>query len=183
MKKFRHLTAAIAVMLAFSLITSSCIGSFALTGKVMKWNKQVGNKFVNEIVFVAFCILPVYELYLIADVLVINSIEFWSGSNPVMAQTQVIDGKDARYLVKTDKNGHTIINMNDKSEVRFNFDEMERSWSVEADGKEVKLFTWVDDNHVNVITPDGNYRTIETSQQGLFAFRQLAENTTFFAKK
>ena len=71
MKKF-YLTSAIAITLACSLTFSSCIGSFALTNKVLDWNRQVGSKFVNELVFAAFWILPVYELSALDDVLVIN---------------------------------------------------------------------------------------------------------------
>ena len=37
------------------------------------------SKFVNELVFFAFWILPVYEVSGLADLLVLNSIEFWSG--------------------------------------------------------------------------------------------------------
>ena len=98
MKK-SHFSLAIAIALACTLTFSSCIGSFALTNKVLNWNKQIGSKFVNELVFVAFWILPVYEITGIADVLVINSIEFWSGSNPVSAnKTKVIDGKDRHFI-------------------------------------------------------------------------------------
>ena len=53
MKK-SHFSLAIAIALACTLTFSSCIGSFALTNKVLNWNKQIGSKFVNELVFVAF---------------------------------------------------------------------------------------------------------------------------------
>ena len=42
---------------------------------MLEWNDQIGGKFVNELVFIAFWILPVYELSAMADILVINSIE------------------------------------------------------------------------------------------------------------
>ena len=72
-----------AFTLACSLFCTSCIGKFALTHKVLGWNHQISNKFVNELVFVGFWILPIYEISALADLLVINSIEFWSGSNPI----------------------------------------------------------------------------------------------------
>jgi hypothetical protein len=37
-------------------------------------------------VFLGMVILPVYELATLADVLVLNSIEFWTGNNPVTAK-------------------------------------------------------------------------------------------------
>ena len=94
MKKTR-LTVAIVCALMGSMMLPSCIGSFTLTNKLLSWNNQVGSKFVNELVFFAFWILPVYEVSALADVLVLNSIEFWSGSNPVAAgTTRTIQGND-----------------------------------------------------------------------------------------
>ena len=60
MKK-KTITVAVALCLSAAMLMPSCIGSFALTNKVLDWNRQVGNKFVNELVFFAFWILPVYE--------------------------------------------------------------------------------------------------------------------------
>lgn len=182
MKK-RYLTVAVVLSLTASLTLSSCLGSFALINKVISWNRQVGNKYVNEIVFFALWVLPVYELTMLADVVVLNSIEFWSGSNPVVAEAKVIDGKDARYLVACDEKGYTITNLDDKSVVKFNFDEAENSWSIEANGKEQKLFTFVDDTHVNVVTPDGNYKNVELSQQGVWAYEQMVSNQVKFAQR
>ena len=74
---------AVCAILSGSLLFSSCIGSFGLWNNLKSWNQGIGNKFVNEIVFLAFHIVPVYEVAYLADILVLNSIEFWSGSNPV----------------------------------------------------------------------------------------------------
>ena len=174
---------AVAVVLAMAALLplESCIGSFALTKKVLTWNHQVGNKFVNELVFIAFCILPVYEITSLADILVINSIEFWSGENPVVAQTKVIDGKDARYLVKSDANGYTITNLSDKSVVRLNFDQMSRSWSVEHNGTETTFMTFVDDTHVQMIAPGGGFTTVELNEQGTLAYQQMASQSFMYA--
>ena len=104
MKK-KYLSVGIILTLAVSMLSTSCIGSFALTNKLLSWNRQVGNKFVNEVVFFAFWILPVYEVSALADVLVINSIEFWSGSNPMAKGKKVIEGENGRYLVDCDGKG------------------------------------------------------------------------------
>ena len=94
------LTAALAALLLSSL--TSCMGKFALTRNLYAWNDQVSNKFVNEIIFVAFWILPVYEVCGIADLLVLNTIEFWRGDNPITASTKAIDTAHGRYLVVCD---------------------------------------------------------------------------------
>ena len=83
--KRKYLSVALILTVAASISLSSCIGSFQLTNKVLAWNQQVGDKFVNELVFFAFWILPVYEITGIADLLVINSIEFWSGKPALSA--------------------------------------------------------------------------------------------------
>lgn len=170
----KQLVVATVVALSASMMMQSCIGSFALYNKVKDWNEHVGNKFVNEIVFVAMWILPVYELSFAADLFILNSIEFWSGENPALAQTKVVDGKDAKYLVASNENGYTITNMKTKQVTRFNFDSKDNSWSIENNGEEVKLFTFVDDTHVDVLTRDGSYTRVELSQPGVLAYQQLA---------
>lgn len=173
MKK-KHLVIATVVALSASMMMQSCIGSFALFNKVKNWNDHVGDKFVNEVVFVAMWILPVYELCFAADLFILNSIEFWSGSNPAgVAQAQVIDGKDAQYLVARNESGYVITNMKTKQETRFNFNAEDNSWSLENNGQEVKLFTFVDDTHVDVINRDGGYTRVELSQPGVLAYQQL----------
>lgn len=171
----KHLILVTVVALTASMAMQSCIGSFALFNKVKNWNDHVGDKFVNELVFVAMWILPVYELSFAADLLILNSIEFWSGTNPALAQaeTTVVDGKDAQYLVARNETGYTITNTTTKQVTRFFFDASDNSWSLENNGQEVKLFTFVDDTHVNMLTRDGSYTTIELSQPGVLAYQQL----------
>lgn len=180
----KHLIIATVVALSASMMMQSCIGSFALYNKVKTWNDHVGDKFVNELVFVAMWILPVYELSFVADLFILNSIEFWSGTNPALAQTQVIDGKDAQYLVASNEKGYTITNMKTKQVTRFDFNAQDNSWSLVNNGQEVKLFNFVDESHVNMLTRDGSYTTIELSQPGVMAYEQLigVGNAAFAAR-
>lgn len=173
MKK-RYLPVAIALVLTGSIMSTSCIGSFALTNKLLSWNKQVGNKFVNELVFFAFWVIPVYEVSCLADVLVINSIEFWSGDNPVASGKKVIDGKDGRYIVECDGKGYTITSENDKSVVRLDFDKEDQTWSVAVPGGDsYELMTFIDETHVTMPAPDGTRSIVELSDNGLMAYRDM----------
>jgi len=70
-------------VLCVAVVLSGCLGSFNLTKKVYKFNNQVGDKWVNELVFLGFCVLPVYNLATFIDAVVLNTIEFWSGKNPM----------------------------------------------------------------------------------------------------
>ena len=94
MKKGR-ITVACA-LLAGSMMFSSCIGSFSLWNNLRSWNEGVSNKFVNELIFVAFNIVPVYPIAYLADAIVLNSIEFWSGENPVASIGEVKEVKGDR---------------------------------------------------------------------------------------
>ena len=109
MKK-KSLTLLVAATLASSVLFSSCIGSFGLSNKLLDWNRNIDSKFVNELVFVAFWIVPVYEISALADILVLNSIEFWSGSNPVAdaGTVKTIETKDGTYAIETQKDGYHI---------------------------------------------------------------------------
>ncbi|MCM1292112.1 MAG: DUF3332 domain-containing protein [Bacteroides sp.] len=172
--KFKYFSVAVILLASTSLVTTSCIGSFALTNKLLSWNRQVGNKFVNEVVFFAFWILPVYEVSCLADVLVINSIEFWSGSNPVAQGKSIIEGQDGRYLVDCDGKGYTITSENDGSVVRLDFDEDDQAWSVTANGETFELMTFVDDTHVALPDGDGGKTIVELSEAGVYAYQQIA---------
>ena len=178
------LTVALICTICGALTLPSCIGSFTLTNKLLSWNQQIGNKFVNELVFFAFWVLPVYEVSALADVLVLNSIEFWSGSNPVAAgTTRTIQGNDGEYLVSVDKKGYTIKSSNDGSEVRLNFNASDRSWAMQLpDGTEQTIFSFVDDTHIALPTPDGDTMVVETSDAGLYAYSQIATGTMFAAR-
>lgn len=174
------LTVAVICTLCGALTLPSCIGSFTLTNKLLSWNNQIGEKFVNELVFFAFWILPVYEVSALADILVLNSIEFWSGSNPVAKGTKVIDGNDGKYLVKCDGKGYTIKSVNDGSVVRLDFNDDDKSWSYSIPGGEKHtIFTFVDDTHISLPTPDGTTTTVEISDAGLYAYQAIATGSAF----
>lgn len=72
-----------ALLVAGSLALGGCYGPFNLTRKVHQWNGQIGDKWANEIVFLVLAWLPVYSIATLADAIVFNSIEFWTGENPV----------------------------------------------------------------------------------------------------
>lgn len=134
--KIRHLKVS-AVLLAATLLTSSCVGSFALFNKLAGWNKQAtDNKFLNELIFIL--ISPAYAVCTFADVLVINSIEFWTGSNPMaqrVGETQEITGKDGKlYAVTTLRNGYKVKSP-DGEVIKFKYDKKTNSWSKEEKGK------------------------------------------------
>ncbi|MFG6426924.1 MAG: DUF3332 domain-containing protein [Muribaculaceae bacterium] len=170
------------LMLAATLPLQSCIGSFSLTNKVLSWNNQVGSKFVNELVFFAFWILPVYEVTSVADLLILNSIEFWSGNNPVEASTKVIDTDQGRYYIACDGKGYDITAPNG-DKVRLDFETDSQTWSVGINDEEtIPFMTMIDDSHVKMITPQGDFRAIPLSEQGVMAYSSMTQGTTLCMK-
>jgi hypothetical protein len=80
----------VALATVIMLGQTGCIGSFQATKAIYKFNQSLGNKWLNEIVFLVFCVVPVYEIGAFVDVVVLNLIEFWTGSNPMaMAPGQI----------------------------------------------------------------------------------------------
>jgi len=76
---------AVAVLLGFLPFASACFGSFNLTRKAYQFNKGVSpDKWVRWLVFMV--VSPIYPLAGLVDVMFANSVEFWSGKNPITAQ-------------------------------------------------------------------------------------------------
>lgn len=94
--------AAVLAIAIFSVLGSSaCFGSFNLTRKVYQFNKDVSpDKWVQELVFLAFAAIPVYSIAAGLDALIINSIEFWTGENPVLVSKATVR-EDGSRLVQT----------------------------------------------------------------------------------
>jgi hypothetical protein len=90
--------------------STGCYGSFALTKKLHTWNGQVSNKWVNTLIFWAFIIIPVYEVCTLADGIVINVIEFWSGKNVIGGSAPAAQARaDGSLEVQHEGKTYTLI--------------------------------------------------------------------------
>jgi len=181
MKK-KVLFISVVTALSSSIMFSSCIGSFSLSNKFLAWNKTIDNKFVNELVFVAFHIVPAYPIALLADVLVINSIEFWSGENPVQAGiVKEVQGENGVYTVETLENGYQIENEAGES-MELIYNKEDNTWSMVQNEESTKLIKFTDDNQAIVYLPDGNEQKVEISANGVLALSQVVSNYHLAAK-
>lgn len=93
------------IALAAAVLSTGCYGSFALTKNLHDFNGRVcgtekgpssAGAWGNEVVFLL--ISPAYAFCLTVDSLLLNSCEFWAGTNPMSAVTvsQLEDGNDVR---------------------------------------------------------------------------------------
>lgn len=174
MKKFFKFTV---LMVAVSIMFSSCIGSFQLTTKVKKYNDNIGSKWVNELVFVAFCIVPVYELAALADALVLNSIEFWTGKKTLAdaGETKVIKNSNGQEIeVKALENGYAL---NDGTNtMNLVFDEKEQIWSAEYADQVTNLIKIVDENNAQLFLNNGEVMDITLDAEGVETARMHMYN-------
>ncbi|MBP6671657.1 MAG: DUF3332 family protein [Bacteroidetes bacterium] len=104
-KMFKQVVIALLIA-TMALMSVGCYGSFNLTKKVYNWNGSLGDKWVVELVFLAANIIPVYSIAGFIDVVILNSLEFWTGSNPVASSVTSEDGTTVAF--NKEKNEMTL---------------------------------------------------------------------------
>jgi hypothetical protein len=79
---------AVLVLGAFlPVATTACFGKFQLTRKVYQFNRDISHdKWVEWLAFLVLVIVPIYGIAVLVDAVVANSLEFWTGDNPISAQ-------------------------------------------------------------------------------------------------
>ena len=71
-------------ILALALGSASCLGPDNAYRSVKNWNAELANEdWINEALYIGMHILPVYPLLLLGDIVVFNTIGYWSGENPI----------------------------------------------------------------------------------------------------
>lgn len=173
-------------LLAGTFLCSSCIGSFALFNKYAKWQRTMtNNKFINAIV--GFVLMPICgSISLLVDSLVLNTIEFWSGENPVSAdigKTRNVTGSDGTlYAVTTLKNGYEIKSANGEVS-HFYYDKKTNTWSYEQNGQLQEIFHFNADGTLTVMMQDGQQLTVTPDEAGLGEVRMAANGGYYFAMR
>ena len=111
---------------------SGCYGRMALTRKVYQLNGSVPNKFARSLVTWVFIFVPVYGISALADFVLFNTIEFWSGRNPVAAGK-----KDFRFAkngetfrVHAEKSGDNVRYVIDRSSKSRHLDTLTIDWNL-----------------------------------------------------
>jgi hypothetical protein len=95
---------AVAMVVAMTGSLVGCFGSFRATKNVYNFNRTVHpNAWVREGMFLGMVIIPVYPLATLFDALILNSLEFWTGRNPLAqaGDRHRVDGGDGSYAVST----------------------------------------------------------------------------------
>lgn len=100
-----------------------CWGSFSLTGRLYDWNGSFGSKWVSWLVFLVFIILPVYGATLFIDAVILNTIEFFSGKNPVNRRAELGNGQ---HLVLRGEAGSSTLHIE-----HYEHERLVRAFSIE----------------------------------------------------
>jgi hypothetical protein len=160
--KILRKTAFVLAMSSLVISQTGCFGEFALTRKAYNWHADIGNKFVRSLLLwipMGF----VYSITAFVDVVILNLIEFWSGSNPISMnegdyemQMATIDGVDYKIEATKDTFTTTQLSGDKAGEVRvMKFDRNDMTWKysdskvceqpvlgfLDAQGDELRLYT------------------------------------------
>ena len=133
-----------------TLMLAGCMGTGALATKVKKFNLDVTeHRWGREGTFLALNILWVYRIANILDLLVFNSIEFWSGENPVNGKSPLVDipkatvekmglsGSESAQIQRIDENNATLaIYFDNGDKLTFDVVRTDNSYTVSYLGKE-----------------------------------------------
>ena len=153
--------------LGATLITQTgCFGTFALTRKTYEFHDGITNsKFVKSLLYW----IPgglVYAATLFIDTIILNLIEFWSGSNPISMnegdhEMQLVTYNGDEYRIDATKNTFTTTQLTGEKagEVRvMKFDTETLTWKyTDSRVADQPIMTFLDDqaNNVRVYTDNG----------------------------
>ncbi len=181
--KIKHVKVA-ALLMAATMLSTSCIGSFSLFNKYEKWQcNMTGSKIINGIV--GLILQPIVGgVCLFVDAVVLNTIEFWSGNSPManVGKTQQVMGSDGvLYAVKTLKDGYEITKPNGE-QVKMQYNAANDSWSLVQDGQVTELFRFNADGTIKVDMPDGSQMDVALNEAGMSQV-EGAMNANFWAMR
>lgn len=172
LSKFRRAVVAAVFLGLIPLTLVSCYGAFPLTNSLYRANGNISNRWVRSIVLFLLGIFGVYGICILVDAIILNLVEFWSGTSVNISKTfDQPDGStvalqsspDGRTLTMTiTKEGKTI------SERRFIRGAEGRIAVQDSTGAEVGTVT---------PTAEGGFalENLETKEKTFLSSAQIAE--------
>jgi len=166
MKIFTRIVAALVIM-AMLVNLVGCYGNFALTRKVYNWNGSLGNKWLNTVVMWILMWLPVYNAAGFIDLVILNTVEFWTGSNPLAMEDGVQnikyatnDGKTYKFIMSKNNLSITQTVGPDKGKsILITYNPETGNWTLD-DGQSVNTIASLKNNNLSLIYPNGEMKNI-----------------------
>ncbi len=144
---------------------TGCYGSFTLTKKVYNWNGTMGSKVMKSVVMWGLYIIPVYGIAGVADIFILNTLEFLQGSNPLAMNEgeqdiQIVQKDGKSYQITASKDKFDIVELNSENPHKASlvFDRNSESWSIQTSNENIVIaqMSETNENVLNLIHPDGS---------------------------
>lgn len=176
-------------VLSISILSTSCLGSFSAFNKLRDWNDGLtDNKFLDNLIFWALNIVPVYPLFFIGDVVFFNLLEFWTGSNPIAmaegeSETQyaTVDGQKVRMTAKKNEFLIHVVEGKDAGKaLQMIFLPEDKSWNAVGPNGELTKLASMEEGFYKVYTPEGTAIKLDANAseaQNLVILEQKLEQT------
>lgn len=155
------------VLVLFATSLLGCYGKFALTRNLYTMNGEVGNKYLRSGLTWVLLILPVYAIAGLADFIVLNTVEFWSGTNPVAEGEktfQYVDGAD-RYNIHARKSGDNVTYTITRYSIDSYADSLQIDWNKNQDSAS-SHFSSGETVAENFVVREGNNVNFQVRQLG-----------------
>lgn len=175
MKKAYKLISILVIASFLSTSLTSCYGNFTLTKKLYNWNGSLGNKFVQSGVMWLLMIVPVYSVAGAVDFIILNTIQFWTGKNPMAmeageSETQMVmmDGKE--YEVIATQNRFDIRAVDTDKSISLVYDEATMSWLVNSETSDPVKIAQMNPDDLNIlqlIDPEGKILSVDLTKNRL----------------
>lgn len=154
---------------------SGCYGKMALTRKVYQVNGEVQDKYLRSLVSWIFIIVPVYGISALADFIVFNTIEFWSGRNPVALGEKNFQYSDngTTYRVNAKKSGDMVSYVIDRYRQGSYQDTLAISWDTKSGNSQAVLRQPGGNTQFQAVREQGGVK-VSSSGQGALRPETLA---------
>jgi hypothetical protein len=77
---------ALAGILSFTFLFGGCLGPNNLHDSIRNWNAEAAEEdWIKETIFLTMMIVPIYPVAYLSDILIFNTVAYWSGKNPIAA--------------------------------------------------------------------------------------------------
>ena len=162
-KVFR--AAAFFVVITFSFsVMEGCYGGFRLFKTYHNWNGSLGNKWVKEIVYL-LTFWNIYPICVLVDFWILNTIEFWTGRNPLAmtpgeTETKVVQNAAGdSFQITATMNRFDVVQLSGKNaghESSLVYEPDSSLWFLENGYERIALAQQKTADVVSLIDPEGN---------------------------
>jgi hypothetical protein len=133
---------------------------------------------VNEVVFLALHIVPVYPIAMMVDGVVLNSMEFWTGKKALAneGEKKIVKNSEGQNVeITAMENGYSLT-CGDQA-MNLLFDEETQIWSAEYNNQTTQLMRLVDGNNAQLFLLNGDVMDVTLDEQGIDMARMYMNNS------